>query len=214
MHTIATYTTILASTASFSANAWVAPAKTAQKQVEGNEEWPDYEVLEAMNGYELRRYAPSVWTTAIGSSAMWSGSGAFQQLFKYISGENDKNMKIAMTAPVLSISNSEQERQWFFMPKKLHSSPPAPTGNGVENVMWAPLDVYVIQYTPSVNMMAMKWVAKQHEAKLVKMMKRDGLSLNPGFIGMTAGYNGPWSTMHKNEVWITADQVITEDTEE
>ena len=50
MNTIATYTTILASTASFSANAWVAPAKT-KKYVEDSEEWPDYEVLEAMNGY-------------------------------------------------------------------------------------------------------------------------------------------------------------------
>ena len=208
MHTIATYATIVASTASLSANAYVAPLKT-KKYVEGNEEWPDYEVLEAMNGYELRRYQPSVWTTAIGSSSMWSASGAFQQLFKYISGENDRNMKIAMTAPVLSISNSQQERQWFFMPKKLHSNPPVPTGYGVKNVMWAPLDVYVIKYTPSVNMMAMKRLAKQHEAKLVKMMENDGLTLNSNFIGMSAGYNGPWSTMHKNEVWITADQVIT-----
>ena len=204
MHAVITYTTFLAPLLT---HAYVKPIKSSFYQPEeGKEERPSYTVLKAFNGYELRRYDTSIWTTALGSAGGWNWDSPFQKLFQYISGANENRQKIAMTAPVLSISNTVKQRQWFYLPKKHHNNPPKPTGNGVENVRWAPLDVYVITYNPPNNMN--DWYKKQHESKLVQLMERDGFTFKDNMIAMHAGYNSPMARYFTSEVWITKDQVI------
>lgn len=64
-------------------------------------EEPRFEVLEKDGGYELRRYAPYlVAETRVEAGFEDAGSVAFQRLFRYISGNNVAQRKIAMTAPV------------------------------------------------------------------------------------------------------------------
>ena len=207
MHAIATYTSILAISAT--THAYVAPiksSKTYNTYNEGGEERPEYQVLQKFDGYELRRYSPSVWTTAIGSANGWSYNSPFQQLFQYISGANEKRMKIAMTAPVLSVMNSRQQRQWFYMPKKHHNDAPEPTAFGVENVRWGPLEVYVLSYSPPNNMN--NWYKMEAQKKLIAAMMRDGFKLPKNEIVMHAAYNDPWAKVFESEVWITKDQVM------
>ncbi len=60
-----------------------------------------FQVLEKDGSFELRDYAPYVVAqTRVEASFEDAGSVAFQRLFRYISGNNVAQQKIAMTAPV------------------------------------------------------------------------------------------------------------------
>ena len=64
-------------------------------------EEPRFEVLEKDGGFELREYLPFVVAeTRVDAGFEDAGSIAFQRLFRYISGNNIAQQKIAMTAPV------------------------------------------------------------------------------------------------------------------
>jgi len=66
-------------------------------------EQPHYEI-EAMEGnFEVRQYAPRVHAETVLNAAPWQQSlkEGFRRLARYISGENAREQKIAMTAPVL-----------------------------------------------------------------------------------------------------------------
>jgi hypothetical protein len=64
-------------------------------------EEPDFKVLEKDGSFELRQYAPYVVAeTRVEAGFEDAGSIAFQRLFRYISGNNVAQAKIAMTAPV------------------------------------------------------------------------------------------------------------------
>lgn len=89
--------------------------------------------------------------------------------------------------------------------KEFHSSPPAPTGEGVSNVRWGPLEVYVNYFQPPAPG---KYYYNQHIANLKSMMERDGFSFQPNLITMGAGYSDPMAPVLESEVWITRDQVI------
>jgi len=64
-------------------------------------EEPSFRVLEKDGAFELREYAPHlVAETRVDASFTDAGNAAFQRLFRYISGDNVTQQKIAMTAPV------------------------------------------------------------------------------------------------------------------
>jgi hypothetical protein len=64
-------------------------------------EQPSFRVLERDGAFELREYAPHVVAeTRVEASFTDAGNAAFQRLFRYISGDNVAQQKIAMTAPV------------------------------------------------------------------------------------------------------------------
>ena len=99
-------------------------------------EKPDYKVVKKYNDFELRDYGSIVIaTTSLERNYSRSNSVGFQKVASYIFGGNDKNMKIAMTAPVMtsfhSSKNKEQEIS-FVMPKKYNlDTLPAPTRKDV-----------------------------------------------------------------------------------
>ena len=65
---------------------------------------PRYKLLNQSEGYETRRVAGTRWVTTdveAFSLALATGTG-FQRLFAYISGDNELQQKIEMTAPVLT----------------------------------------------------------------------------------------------------------------
>lgn len=64
-------------------------------------ETPEYEVVQAFDGFEVRRYAPYVVAeTRVEGAQRDVGNEAFSRLAGYIFGNNRGTRKIAMTAPV------------------------------------------------------------------------------------------------------------------
>lgn len=89
-------------------------------------ETPDYKVLEQEGKFELRDYpAMTVARTAM-------GDGDFMRLFRYISGGNAAEQKIAMTAPVLVQHKGDDGGMSFVVPRKVAAANvPAPKGSEV-----------------------------------------------------------------------------------
>jgi hypothetical protein len=95
-------------------------------------EEPSFRVLEKDGAFELREYAPHlVAETRVEASFTDAGNAAFQRLFRYISGDNAAQQKIAMTAPVTqSPSKASGEKIAMTAPvtqvaagERLHASP-------------------------------------------------------------------------------------------
>jgi hypothetical protein len=64
-------------------------------------EEPRFKVLEKDGSFELREYSPYIVAeTRVEAGFEEAGNVAFQRLFRYISGNNIAQQKIAMTAPV------------------------------------------------------------------------------------------------------------------
>ncbi len=89
-------------------------------------EIPDYKVLLQDGKFEVRDYpALTLVRTA-------SGDGDFMRLFRYISGSNEAEQKIAMTAPVLMKHEGEGTGMSFIVPKEVAAKDvPAPTDSAV-----------------------------------------------------------------------------------
>lgn len=61
-----------------------------------------YEVLEQRDGFELRRYPPHLLAQVeIDASFDDAGNRAFRALFRYITGNNQSQRRVDMTAPVV-----------------------------------------------------------------------------------------------------------------
>ncbi len=84
-------------------------------------ETPDYKVLVQDGKFEVRDYpALTLVRTA-------SGDGDFMRLFRYISGSNEAEQKIAMTAPVLMKHQGENTGMSFIVPRDVAAAKvPAP----------------------------------------------------------------------------------------
>ncbi len=84
-------------------------------------ETPDYKVLSQDGKFEVREYpALTLVRTA-------SGDGDFMRLVRYISGGNEGEQKIAMTAPVLMKHEGEDTGMSFIVPKDVAAGKvPAP----------------------------------------------------------------------------------------
>lgn len=64
-------------------------------------EEPAFRALEQRGAFELREYAPYLLAeTSVDADFMEAGNAAFGRLFRYISGANRSQRKLAMTAPV------------------------------------------------------------------------------------------------------------------
>ena len=89
-------------------------------------ETPDYKVLEQDGKFEVREYpALTLVRTA-------SGDGDFMRLFRYISGSNEAEQKIAMTAPVLMKHEGDDTGMSFIVPRDVAAAKvPAPKDSAV-----------------------------------------------------------------------------------
>jgi effector-binding domain-containing protein len=67
-----------------------------------------YKVLREEDGFELREYEPHILAeTTVDGEFEDAGNEAFGRLFKYISGNNLQQQKVAMTSPVGQESSSQ-----------------------------------------------------------------------------------------------------------
>ena len=182
-------------------------------------EEPAYEIVDARDGYELRRYAGYlVAETEVAGDLEEAGNRAFRILAAFIFGDNEvseriamtapvvqsRSEKIAMTAPVLQAPAAAEGRHTvgFTMPAKYTSETlPKPTDSRVR-IREVP------GRTLAVRTYSGRWTGKlfdENEQVLRRALERDGRQTLGA--AQWARYNSPFSLppFRRNEVWIEVD---------
>lgn len=88
-----------------------------------------YKVVERFDPVEIRYYPPAMKVKV--ESAL-SDNRNFNALFRYISGNNVTNEKIAMTTPVYMHNSTIGQTMEFVLPARFNEKAPQPKGKGVE----------------------------------------------------------------------------------
>ena len=76
----------------------------------------EYEVIKENGVYEIIKYSDRL---AIETLSTNQNSG-FRKLFNYISGKNQKNEEIKMTAPVTQVKKNGNMTMQFYLPSKFN----------------------------------------------------------------------------------------------
>lgn len=123
--------------------------KTAKNLLGIEIERPPYEIIEKLaDNIEIRKYAASKWVcTSVNTEASnlvnnnnGQRSTMFNKLFKYITGQNERQQKIAMTSPVtfdfqkndadlITEQSNLKMSMRFYVPKEHQANTPQPTGD-------------------------------------------------------------------------------------
>jgi hypothetical protein len=177
-------------------------------------EEPRFEVLEKDGSFELREYLPYIVAeTRVEADFEEAGSVAFQRLFRYISGNNIAQQKIAMTAPV---TQSRGEKISMTAPVSQVADGKAYVvaftlpSNYTLATAPQPLDPTVrIRAVPAQRVACWRysgrWTSgnfREHEALLRERIKARGLIA--GGDAVLARYNPPFTPwfMRRNEIMI------------
>jgi hypothetical protein len=154
-----------------------------------NTEIQPYEVVKKIDSVEIRFY-PSA------TLVQTSGGGNFGKLFRYISGSNQAEEKIAMTAPVYM--NEDKSEMAFVMPLDVHQKgAPKPTGENVRLRITEPRYVAAIRYSGYTS--ASKEV--KYTKRLMKILENN--SIEPKGEIEFLGYDSPYKFYNRrNEVMV------------
>ena len=183
-------------------------------------EEPEYEVVADHGDFEVRRYAPMILAeTRVESDFEKAGNQAFRRLFRYISGDNEAQAKIAMTAPVVQESSSQKiamtapvvqeadDSGWrvaFVVPAEFSwETVPQPTDPRVSLRLVPERIVAAVRFSGT-------WGEERftgHEAELREMLAEH--DLQPIGEAVYARYNPPFTPwfMRRNEVMIPVEPV-------
>lgn len=97
-------------------------------------EKPAYESVQKSGNFEVRKYA-AIPIVSAPMADMEKRDQSFRQLFKYISGENDKNQKIEMTSPVFVNDTADEKKTGsmsFMIPAEVaKNGSPSPNAEGL-----------------------------------------------------------------------------------
>jgi hypothetical protein len=160
-------------------------------------ETPEYKVVAKDGKFEVRDYpAMTVARTAM-------GDGDFMRLFRYISGGNEAEQKIAMTAPVLVQHKGEESGMSFVVPREVAAAKvPAPKAAevSVDTMPAARLAVFTYSGLRTEKNEA-NGLGKLRDWMEKKNLKAEG---EPVF----AYYDPPWTLpfMRRNEVMLRVAQ--------
>ena len=154
-----------------------------------NTEIQPYEVIKAIDSVEIRFY-PSA------TLVQTSGGNNFGKLFRYISGSNKSEEKIAMTAPVYM--NEDKSEMAFVMPLDVHQrGAPKPMGKNVSLRITEPRYVAAIRYGGYTN--ASKEAT--HTKRLMKALEDNSIEAK-GAVEFL-GYDSPYKFYNRrNEVMV------------
>lgn len=179
-----------------------------------SEETPKYTVLVKEKNMEIREYAPYIAaTTRVEGSFDESLNPAFKTLAGYIFGENEKEQKISMTAPVVQapekiamtapVVQAPADGGWemsFMMPSEYKMADlPKPKNPNVKLVEKPARTIAVIRFTGFWNEKKNRKKADELLAWLEKLQTYQTAS-GPMF----AGYDPPWTLpfFRRNEMMI------------
>ena len=153
-----------------------------------------YDVVKTDGAFEVREYEPMLLV-----STPMDSRGAFNRLFRYISGSNEAKQKISMTSPVFRSQEAGDYRMSFVVPKDVaNAGAPAPTGENVniEEMTAGRFAVYRFSGFASSERF------NDGIEKLSRWIEENELKTSGGFI--TAGYDPPYTPpfLRRNEVLI------------
>ena len=166
-------------------------------------ETPEYKIISKHEGFEVRYYSDMVIaTTKVQADYKNSTSSGFRRIASYIFGGNDKEMKIAMTAPVIADCPSEGLKSYniFFVMPKEHSMKDLPKANISEvSIQKESLGEAAVL---SFGGWATESRSMSHQKKLSDLLLKNKIETKGGF--MVAQYNSPWALpmFRKNELMV------------
>lgn len=162
-------------------------------------EMPAYRVVKKYGDIEIREYPAMIvaQTQLMQSSNQEKMSNGFRTIAGYIFGGNERNQKIAMTAPVV-MKMGDTASMYFMMPKKYSSTQlPKPNSTKVEIVEEQARVLAVIRYS---GFSSEKKIEK-YKNKLAAMVSKNNLKVTGPYMYM--GYNAPWDVINRrNEIAI------------
>jgi hypothetical protein len=164
-----------------------------------NIETPDYKVIKTIDEVELRLYPNMIVakTSLADKSFDNQGSNGFRTIAGYIFGGNEKNQKIAMTAPVV-MNMGDSATMYFVMPKQYKKEDlPNPSSKNVQIVEESSKTLAVITY----GGFSSDSKIEKHRKQLESVLRKNNIKTKGSFMYM--GYNAPWDVINrKNEVAI------------
>ena len=162
-----------------------------------------FERTDQWDDVEVRIYEPHLLASVdVDGSFKDAGNAAFRPLFRYISGRNVDNQKIAMTAPVIQSASRKDDANWtvsFVMPASLlNTGAPNPTAQQVEIVERSEQLIAALSYSGSWRIS----LFEENKEKLIQQLARSQYSVC-GEV-MWARHNAPFTPwfLKKNEVLI------------
>jgi hypothetical protein len=173
---------------------WKLTARSAYESAE-------YAVLESDRSFEVREY-PDLMMATTGMGVESQGEdGSFMRLFRYISGTNDANQKVAMTTPVFMepVADNGQGQMGFVVPKQVtEHGIPEPTNDSVRIKKRVGGRFAVIRFAGRINRESRTGA----EQKLRTWMNDQGLIADGE--AEVAGYDAPWTPgpLRRNEILI------------
>ena len=174
-------------------------------------EEPKYTIITQTNDYEIRKYEDRLAVETL------EGSGenrAFSLLFKYISGANELNSKVAMTIPVTQSTkidmtapvtqeevNGDRVMRFFLPTNFTFEDAPRPTSDFVRLVIVKGQTYAVARYAGRSS--DQNFI--RNARKLSEALMRDGVQLRGDPIKAT--YNGPLMPffLRRNEVMMPVE---------
>ncbi|MEL7499938.1 MAG: heme-binding protein [Planctomycetota bacterium] len=165
----------------------------------GAYESAQYNVLRTEGAFELREYPDLKIVTTSMQVGSQGEDGSFMRLFRYISGNNEQQQKIAMTTPVFMERKEETDsgQMAFVLPSDVASNViPDPNADDV-GIVTRPAGTFAsIQFSGSID----EPVIEQQKAKLVQWIQQSGYTI----IGEmeVAGYDAPITPgfLRRNEI--------------
>lgn len=154
-----------------------------------------YEVVKQIENIEIRFYPPSLM-------AKVSSGGGFMKLFQYISGQNDKNEKMAMTTPVHMKNENNKSTMEFVLPSKYSLDNIAnPNDKNIKIYNSKPIYYAAITYGGYSNSEKVK---KNHSTLLNKLKAEGFKTINDKPIVLS--YNSPYKFFNRrNEVLVEVE---------
>jgi hypothetical protein len=165
----------------------------SQKNIES---YP-YEVVKSYDGFEIRKYEASLFTSIKLNSTNYeqsSGSG-FSILAGYIFGNNDRQEKIAMTSPV-AMSLEDTMSMMFMVPKKwTKESLPKPNQSNIEIIQEPAKLVAAIPFGGWAN----DEKINRYKSKLITALDAASIKYTNRYFYL--GYNPPYDVVNRrNEI--------------
>lgn len=157
-----------------------------------------YKVILKEGDFEIRLY-DTYYTASVEEHNFEEQSG-FGQLFNYISGKNEKEIKIPMTVPVFNEMSSEHKTTEFFIPYEISESEiPKPDNSQIRIKKIDQHTAAVVSFSGIANESSIK----KHIEGLLKWLEEKQYKTSGNFI--LARYNPPLTLppLRRNEIIIS-----------